>query len=512
MSSKSKSSKRKNQELNYNNVVRIDNKKKDFKGKMSKKLMSLYKKISDNAHIFNKGVGKKIRNNLILINLKEISYADGDAIVVKRKKELKELFNIIGKRNNRNVIILGDTGTDKEQIIEGLVQSVKKGTCPSKFKDSLVLEVPIEQFSSETNAANEIEMKILELIEIAQNYPNTILYIKNIIKLIDYQIMDTFQMVFDNAICICIMDSIEDINFDFTKFHFMYFNVEEPKRDDLYYLIGGRLAGIEKFHKVKISEEAFNQILYQSFMTTYDTKITDVLDIADEAASIAENRNLQDVDIRSIIETNRDNIDAMLRRSKSQNEFYAIHEAGHAVVALHYNVVINAISIIPDDNEESDGYNLLEENENSLDSKEDLLRNIDIALGGYASTLIKGFPLTYGAINDLTQVNRLERAMFLYLGMEDGKPISYLDESGKLELTYLSNEMKNELGRKVERNISERLEKTIEIINKDMDKLNVFASALQKKGFLTQNEVLSLDKGEITLDDIPELRTLIFDD
>ena len=243
----------------------------------------------------------------------------------------------------------------------------------------------------------------------------------------------------------------------------MYFNVEEPKRDDLYYLIGGRLAGIEKFHKVKISEEAFNQILYQSFMTTYDTKITDVLDIAD-------------------------------------------------VVALHYNVVINAISIIPDDNEESDGYNLLEENENSLDSKEDLLRNIDIALGGYASTLIKGFPLTYGAINDLTQVNRLERAMFLYLGMEDGKPISYLDESGKLELTYLSNEMKNELGRKVERNISERLEKTIEIINKDMDKLNVFASALQKKGFLTQNEVLSLDKGEITLDDIPELRTLIFDD
>ena len=49
--------------------------------------------------------------------------------------------------------------------------------------------------------------------------------------------------------------------------------------------------------------------------------------------------------------------------------------------------------------------------------------------------------------------------------------------------------------------------------NKDNEKqFNIISLALRKKGFLTKKEVLALYKGEITLESIPDIRTLIFND
>ena len=202
----------------------------------------------------------------------------------------------------------------------------------------------------------------------------------------------------------------------------------------------------------------------------------------------------------------------MLQNSEDKNNFYAAHEAGHAIVALHYNVGIDTISIIPKDDGVTGGFNLFEVDKNSLASKDDTLQSIEIDLGGYAGTLIKGYPLTYGAVSDLIEANKLERAMFLYLGMERNKPISYLNEIGEIELTYMSNEMKNELDRKVLANITNRLENAKKIIMDNENKFNIITLALKKKGFLTKKEVLALYKGEITLDNIPDIRTMIFND
>ena len=96
--------------------------------------------------------------------------------------------------------------------------------------------------------------------------------------------------------------------------------------------------------------------------------------------------------------------------------------------------------------------------------------------------------------------------------MERNKPISYLNEIGEIELTYMSNEMKNELDRKVLANITNRLENAKKIIMDNENKFNIITLALKKKGFLTKKEVLALYKGEITLDNIPDIRTMIFND
>ena len=488
------------------------NQKGDNKGNISRSIKSFQRRVNNKLKDCIKEINKNKRTDLILNDLKNKRFPDGNAIISKRKSEINEVFNVIGKRKNKNIIIFGEDGTGRKQIIEGLAYSMKIGTCPGKFKNSLIFEVPVEQFSTEVNTTNEIGIKILSLVQIANNFPHTIFYIKDFKKLIDYNVIESFQMVFDSAICIGIMDRTEGMDFDLLKYHFIAINVNNPERGDIYSLTRGSIKEIQEFHNVVFTINAFKQILEESLTSTYETKIGDVLDIADEAASIAENRGLTYVGIKSILETNRYNINAMLQNSEDKNNFYAAHEAGHAIVALHYNVGIDTISIIPKDDGVTGGFNLFEVDKNSLASKDDTLQSIEIDLGGYAGTLIKGYPLTYGAVSDLIEANKLERAMFLYLGMERNKPISYLNEIGEIELTYMSNEMKNELDRKVQTNISKRLENAKKIIKDNENKFNIITLALKKKGFLTKKEVLALYKGEITLDNIPDIRTMIFND
>ena len=489
------------------------NQKGDNKGNISRSIKSFQGMVNNKLKDCIKEINKNKRTDLILNDLKNKRFPDGNAIISKRKSEINEVFNVIGKKKNKNIIIFGEDGTGRKQIIEGLAYSIKIGTCPGKFKNSLIFEVPVEQFSTEANTADEIGIKILSLVQIAHNFPHTIFYIKDFKKLIDYNVIESFQMVFDSAICIGIMDRTEEMNFDLLKYHFVSINVNNPEREDIYSLIRGSIKEIQKFHNVVFTINAFEQILDESLTSTYETKIGDVLDIADEAASIAENRGLKYVGIKSILETNRYNINAMLQNSEDKNNFYAAHEAGHAIVALHYNVGIDTISIIPKDDGVTGGFNLFEVDKNSLASKDDTLQSIEIDLGGYAGTLIKGYPLTYGAVSDLIEANKLERAMFLYLGMERDKPISYLNDiSGEIEFPYMSNEMKNELDRKVQTNISKRLENAKKIIKDNENKFNIITLALKKKGFLTKKEVLALYKGEITLESIPDIRTMIFND
>ena len=488
------------------------NQKGDNKGNMSRSIKSFQRRVNNKLKDCIKEINKNKRTDLILNDLKNKRFPDGNAIISKRKSEINEVFNVIGKKKNKNIIIFGEDGTGRKQIIEGLAYSIKIGTCPGKFKNSLIFEVPVEQFSTEANTADEIGIKILSLVQIAHNFPHTIFYIKDFKKLIDYNVIESFQMVFDSAICIGIMDRTEEMVFDLLKYHFISINVNNPERENIYSLIRGSIKEIQEFHNVVFTINAFKQILEESLTSTYETKIGDVLDIADKAASIAENRGLKYVGIKSILETNRYNINAMLQNSEDKNNFHAAHEAGHAIVALHYNVGIDTISIIPKDDGVTGGFNLFEVDKNSLASKDDTLQSIEIDLGGYAGTLIKGYPLTYGAVSDLIEANKLERAMFLYLGMERDKPISYLNDIGEIELTYMSNKMKNELDRKVLDNITDRLENAKKIIKDNEKQFNIISLALRKKGFLTKKEVLALYKGKITIENIPDIRTMIFND
>ena len=159
-----------------------------------------------------------------LINLRNNKYPDGKEII-RRRPEIKEILNVFSKRHNRNVMLIGEPGTGRKQLIDGIVQSIKSGDCPSRLKNSLVFEVSAEQFIYE---GDEIR-KILKLVELAIRFPNTIFYISGIEKLIEANIIDAFELVFQYSICIGIMDNA-NMNFNLKKYHFEAINITQREK------------------------------------------------------------------------------------------------------------------------------------------------------------------------------------------------------------------------------------------------------------------------------------------
>lgn len=449
---------------------------------------------------------------LIFKNLLKADFPDGKAIIKIRKEEIDALFCILGKRKNRNVLIVGANGTGREQLVQGIAETIKEQK-QKTFQKTLMLEIPTEQFNPNSNELVDIVNRVNTLFDIAKS-SKVIFYFKNIENLIEYGMMDVFQLIFQKAICIGILDADEEslINLNIGKYGFVTYFSEVPKQEYLYTLNQGTIKALEKHHRVKISKEIFNSILNESLALTWDTQIADVIDITDEAASIASNRGLKEVDIRCVLETNRQNINYVLKKGDEYNTFIASHEAGHSIIALHYNIGVKAITIIPQGDDEVGGFNLFEKNENSLSTEDDIKEQIQVALGGYVGTLHKGYPLTYGAAGDLIEVSKNARAMFLYFGMEEGKPISYLNDNDEIELSYMSDEMKTELNNKVDGVIKNSCKEAEKIISEHEKQFDLIIKALKKKGFLTKEELLDLYNGNKTLEDIPDIRSIIFND
>ena len=79
------------------------NQKGDNKGNISRSIKSFQGMVNNKLKDCVNGINKNKRTDLILIDLKNKKFPDGHAIISKRKNEINEVFNVIGKRKNKNI-------------------------------------------------------------------------------------------------------------------------------------------------------------------------------------------------------------------------------------------------------------------------------------------------------------------------------------------------------------------------------------------------------------------------
>lgn len=431
--------------------------------------------------------------------------------VADRDEAIDSCFGIIGKRKNHNVIISGYEGTGRESIVLGIVEKIVLEKCPENFKGYTVIEVDSKEFSVKLIQEEIIATRIVVLAQFLNQTP-CILYIKNIERLFEEGIAEYFDEIFDNNIVIGVTE-IEDNDQDeeskqaaFESFGFVVYYVENPEEYKMYNALKYKIKLIEDFHKVKITEQNFKDIV--DITRSIDIMVTmkGILDTADEACSIAKNHGMHHLDIKCINETNRSNIETYLKTDVSYLDLFARHEVGHCIVSLHYGIGIDSITIIPLG--DSGGYNLFSKDLVTY-TQEQFNHQLEVLLGGYCAEKEIG-KRTVGPTQDVEDASNIVRQMYLQTGLgEEEGPISYTYK-GKVVTAYLSEEMKRKLDDNVKRTLRERERSASEIIRKDKERFELITKALKKKGFLNKQEILELYNGKKTLEDIPELKDQIF--
>ena len=185
------------------------------------------------------------------------------------------------------------------------------------------------------------------------------------------------------------------------------------------------------------------------------------------------------------------------KMSDKEKKLTAFHEGGHAIATyyLEGQDPVHQVSIIP--RGRAGGYTMsLPTEDKSYQSKNEMLDDIVVLLGGrVAEALVLG-DISTGASNDIKRATDIARNMITRYGMSEKLgPITFGDDNDEVFLGMQYSHVRNyseeiaaEIDKEVNRIITEQYARTEQILTEHMDSLHLVANALLEKEKLEGDE------------------------
>ncbi len=227
----------------------------------------------------------------------------------------------------------------------------------------------------------------------------------------------------------------------------------------------------------------------------------DLANLLNEAALLAARKHKTEINMPEIE-------DAMIKvmvgtekktrnMSEKEKKITAYHEAGHAIVTklLPTQDPVHQISIIP--RGRAGGYTMsLPEEDRYYMTKQTMLDEIIVLLGGRAAEKIVLDDISTGASNDIERASKIARQMVTKFGMSDKiGPISFGSESNEVFLgkdfvqsRSFSERVAAEIDDEIMHIIESGYEDCLKLIRDNSDKLEVVAAALMEREKLSGEE------------------------
>ncbi|RLB16004.1 MAG: cell division protein FtsH [Deltaproteobacteria bacterium] len=234
----------------------------------------------------------------------------------------------------------------------------------------------------------------------------------------------------------------------------------------------------------------------------------DLANVANEAAILAARKN-QDTITTADFEAAIDRVIAGPEKKKNtlgpeEKHRVSYHESGHTLVAelVPTGEPVHKVSIIPR-GIGALGYTLqLPEKEKFLATKNELLDQIAILLGGRVAEEIVFGDVSTGAQNDLERASEVARNMVCSYGMSEKLgPLTFGKKQTSLFLGTDYGEEKNyseetarEIDAEVKKLISANYEKVKKLLEKNRTRLDALAKELEEKEVLSGEEVAAIIK------------------
>lgn len=185
------------------------------------------------------------------------------------------------------------------------------------------------------------------------------------------------------------------------------------------------------------------------------------------------------------------------KMSDKEKKLTAFHEGGHAIATyyLEGQDPVHQVSIIP--RGRAGGYTMsLPTEDKSYQSKNEMMDDIVVLLGGrVAEALVLG-DISTGASNDIKRATDIARNMITRYGMSEKLgPITFGDDNDEVFLGMQYSHVRNyseeiaaEIDKEVKRIITEQYARTEQILTEHMDSLHLVANALLEKEKLEGDE------------------------
>ena len=233
----------------------------------------------------------------------------------------------------------------------------------------------------------------------------------------------------------------------------------------------------------------------------------DIENLLNEAAILAARANRKMITTEDISEAINKVIAGPAKKSRVVTErdkrITAYHESGHAIIAkLSKNCdTVHEVSIIP--RGQAAGYTItLPENDDNHFTKQKLLDQIAMMLGGRAAEEIVIKDVSAGASNDIQRASKIARKMVTEWGMSDAIGNMYLGASEEVflgrdyqtQLNY-SDAMAAKIDGEIKSIIDTQYQKALSILKDNREIMDKMVKLLYAKETIYENEIDALFDG-----------------
>lgn len=233
-------------------------------------------------------------------NLNQLALENKLDPVIGRDEEIRRLLQILSRRTKNNPILVGEPGTGKTAIAEGLAHRIVDGDIPENLKDKRIFSLDMGALIAGAKYKGEFEERLKSVIkEVTTSNGDIVLFIDEIHTLVGagggQGAMDAANILKPalargelRAIGATTLDEYQKY-FEKDKAlerRFQKVNVDEPDIESAISILRGIKEKYESHHKVRIKDEAIIGAVELSERYITNRFLPDkAIDLMDEAAS-----------------------------------------------------------------------------------------------------------------------------------------------------------------------------------------------------------------------------------
>ncbi len=251
--------------------------------------------------VLNEGLGSEKYTALgtFAVDLTEDKIQANIDPVIGRELEIERLIQILSRRTKNNPILLGEPGTGKTAIVEGLAKRIVAGKVPDILIGKRILNLDLGATLAGTMYRGEFESRLKDIIAEVKADPNIILFVDEVHTLIgagsSAGSLDAANM-FKPELARGNLRLIGATTLEEYKKHiesdpaferrFQPIIINESTPEETKEILQGVKENYEKYHQVKISDEAIEAAVELSSRYLTDKFLPDkAIDLLDEAAA-----------------------------------------------------------------------------------------------------------------------------------------------------------------------------------------------------------------------------------
>ncbi len=222
--------------------------------------------------------------------------------LVGRENELARLFEVLSRRRKNNPLLVGEPGTGKTAIAEGLAYRIAQENVPRAFRSISVYALDLGALLAGSKYRGDFEARIKDVVGELRQKPGSILFIDEIHTIVGAGATSGGSMDASNLLkpvlaageLRCIGSTThEEYRNHFEKDRalsrrFQCIDVREPSQEDCLAILKGLQDRYEKFHGVRYSKGAVQAAVELSARHVQDRLLPDkAIDVMDEAGAAA---------------------------------------------------------------------------------------------------------------------------------------------------------------------------------------------------------------------------------